>query len=36
MAGCAPELDDVIDPGDDVLPYVQRADDGFDVVSVER
>ena len=26
MAGCAPELDDVIDP----------VDDGFDVVSVKR
>jgi len=35
MAGCAPELDDVVD-GDDVLLYVERTDDGFDVVSVKR
>lgn len=36
MAGCAPELDDVTDAGpDDVLLYVQRVDDGFDVVSVK-
>lgn len=37
MSGCAPELDDVADPGDgDVLLYVQRTADGFDVVSVKR
>jgi len=37
MTGCAPEVDDVTDPGpDDVLLYVQRVEGGFDVVSVKR
>jgi len=37
MAGCAPAVDDVTDPGPDaVLLYVQRTDDGFEVVSVKR
>lgn len=36
MAGCAPEPDDVTDPGDDVLLYVQRVENGFDVVSVKE
>jgi hypothetical protein len=37
MMGCAPELDDVIDPGpDDVLLYVRRTDDGVDVVRVKE
>jgi hypothetical protein len=36
MSGCAPELDEVIDPApDDVLLYVERTPDGFDVVSVK-
>lgn len=34
MMGCAPELDDVVDPTpDDVLLYVRAVDDGYDVVS---
>lgn len=33
MMGCAPEVDDVVDPGpDDVLLYVRRTDDGVEVV----
>jgi len=37
MTGCAPAVDEVIDPGPaDVLVYVERTDDGFDVVSVKR
>lgn len=36
MMGCAPELDEVIDPGpDDVLLYVRMADDGVEVVSTK-
>lgn len=36
MTGCAPALDDVIDPGpDDVLLYVQVTDDGLDVISTK-
>jgi len=36
MSGCAPELDEVIAPGpDDVLLYVERTSEGFDVVSVK-
>lgn len=37
MTGCAPESDEVFDPGpNDVLLYVERTADGFDVVSVKR
>ncbi|QLK24550.1 hypothetical protein HYG81_10475 [Natrinema zhouii] len=37
MMGCAPELDDVIDPDpDDVLLYVRVTDDGIDVVSTKE
>ncbi len=37
MTGCAPELDDVVDPGpDDVLLYVRTTDDGFEVVSAKE
>lgn len=37
MMGCAPELDEVTDPGpDDVLLYVRTAADGVDVVSVKE
>lgn len=36
MAGCAPELDDVVDPGpDDTLLYVRLTDDGIEVVSAK-
>jgi len=36
MSGCAPELDEVVDPGpDDVLLYVERSSEGFDVASVK-
>ncbi|MFC6765251.1 hypothetical protein [Natrinema soli] len=37
MMGCAPELDDVIDPRpDDRLLYVRVTDDGLDVVSTKE
>ncbi|WP_435062488.1 hypothetical protein [Halobaculum sp. EA56] len=37
MAGCAPELDEVTDPGPaDVLLFVRRTDDGFDVVHAKE
>lgn len=37
MMGCAPELDDVVDPGpDDVLLYVRRTDDGIEIVSTKE
>jgi hypothetical protein len=37
MTGCAPDLNEVVDPGsDDVLLYVERTPEGFDVVSVKR
>lgn len=36
MMGCAPELDEVIDPApDDVLLYVRMTDDGIEVVSTK-
>lgn len=36
MMGCAPELDDVVDGGGaDVLLYVRRTDDGYEVVSAK-
>ena len=36
MTGCAPELDDVIDPEpDDVLLYVRVTDDGIEVVTAK-
>lgn len=36
MMECAPELDEVTDPGpDDVLLYVRVTDDGIDVLSVK-
>jgi len=35
MGGCAPELADVTDE-DDVLLYVERTDDAFEVVSAKR
>lgn len=35
--GCAPDLDAVTDAGDDdVLLYVERTAEGFDVVTVKR
>lgn len=37
MLGCAPELDEVTEPGpDDVLLYVRPTDGGIDVVSVKE
>lgn len=36
MMGCAPELDEVIDPNpDDVLLYVRKTDDGIEVVTTK-
>jgi hypothetical protein len=36
MTGCAPELDDVVDPGpDDALLYVRLTDSGIEVVSAK-
>lgn len=35
-AGCAPELDDVVDPGpDDVLLHVRATDDGIEPLSAK-
>lgn len=37
MMGCAPELDEIIEPDpDDILLYVRRTDDGFDVLSTKE
>lgn len=37
MMGCAPELDEVLDPGpDDVLLYVRLTDEGVELVSVKE
>lgn len=37
MTGCAPELEDLTDPGpDDVLLYVRPTADGVDVLSVKE
>lgn len=37
MTGCAPELDDVVDPGpDDTLLYVRLTDSGIEVVSAKE
>lgn len=36
MAGCAPELDDVVEPGpNDALLFVRPGADGFEVVSAK-
>jgi len=36
MTGCAPELNDVIDPGlDDALLYVRLSDDDIEVISTK-
>jgi hypothetical protein len=36
MMGCAPELDDVVDPGpDDALLYVRTTADGIEVISAK-
>jgi hypothetical protein len=37
MLGCAPELGDVVDPEpNDVLLYVRRTEEGFEVVTAKR
>jgi alkylhydroperoxidase family enzyme len=37
MMGCAPELDDVVEPDSaDVLLYVRRTDDALEVVSAKE
>ena len=36
MLGCAPELDEILDPDpDDVLLYIRQTDDGIEVVSTK-